>query len=100
MKKSITREQLRQIIKEEVQEVTIDEGILDFVFNVASGVAGALIDKHRDFLLSNLKDDPEIKAMQRDVGLSRDKMVRAFTDRYKSNKTFQNKVNTLIKKVK
>lgn len=100
MKRKITKEILERIIREEYKNQIIDEGIMDFVFNIASSVAGALIDKHRDYLLSNLKDDPEIKAMQRDVGLSRDKMVQAFSKRYQTNKTFQNKVNTLIKKVK
>ncbi len=94
------RAELRKIIKEQIQEVELEEGILDFVFNIASNVAGALIDKHRDFLLKNLQDDPEIRAMQRDVGLSRDRMVRAFTDRYKSSKNFKSKVDSLIKKVK
>lgn len=94
------RAELRKIIKEQIQEVELEEGILDFVFNIASNVAGALIDKHRDFLLKNLQDDPEIRAMQRDVGLSRDRMVQSFTKRYNSNKSFKNKVDTLIKKVK
>lgn len=94
------RRQIRRLIQEQVEEVSLEESIIDFVFNIASSVAGALIDKHRDYLLNNLKDDPEIKRMQRDVGVSRDAMVRAFTNRYQTNKTFQNKVNTLIKKVR
>jgi hypothetical protein len=92
--------ELHRIIREEASNVALEEGILDFVFNIASGVAGALIDKHRDYLLNNLRDDPEIRAMQRDVGLSRDRMIQAFTDRYKSNTGFKNKVDTLIKKVR
>jgi AraC-like DNA-binding protein len=100
MKTSMNKKQIRQFIKEQIEEVSLEESIIDFVFGIASSVAGALIDKHRDYLLSNLKDDPEIKRMQRDVGASRDAMVRAFTNRYQSNKGFQNKVNTLIKKVR
>ncbi len=96
MKKS----DIHKIIKEEILDHTLEEGVLDFVFNIASNVAGAIIDKHRDFLLTNLKNDPEIRAMQKDVGLSRDKMVRAFTDRYKSSKNFKTKVDSLIKKVR
>ena len=92
--------QLKRFIKEQIEDVSLEEGILDFVFNIASSVASAVIDKHRDYLLNNLKDDPEIRKMQRDVGTSRDAMVRAFTNRYQSNKAFQNKVDTLVKKVR
>lgn len=91
---------IRKMIQEEVHRHNLDETLIDFVFGIASNVASALIDKHRDFLLKNLKDDPEIKAMQRDVGASRDAMVATFTNRYKSNRGFKNKVDSLIKKVK
>jgi len=96
----MNRQQFRKLIKEEIENVNLEEGIFDFVFNIASNVASALIDKHRDFLLKNLKDDPEIRAMQRDVGASRDAMVAAFTDRYKDNKAFKSKVDGLIKKIR
>lgn len=94
------RTAIRKIIQEEVHKHTLEETLIDFVFGVASNVASALIDKHRDFLLRNLKDDPEIKAMQRDVGASRDAMVATFTRRYKTNKGFKSKVDSLIKKIK
>jgi hypothetical protein len=96
----MNKQQFHKLIKEEIDNYNLEEGIFDFVFNIASNVASALIDKHRDYLLKNLKDDPEIRAMQRDVGVSRDAMVRAFTDRYKSNKAFKGKVDGLIKKVR
>ena len=94
------RSDIHKIIREEVKNHRIEEGILDFVFSMASGVASALIDKHRDYLLSNLKNDPEILRMQRDVGISRDAMVATFTNSYKTNDAFKSKVNNLIKKVK
>ena len=96
----MNKQQFHKLIKEEIQNYNLEEGIFDFVFSIASNVASALIDKHRDYLLSNLKNDPEIKAMQRDVGASRDAMVQAFTNRYKDNKAFKSKVDSLIKKVR
>jgi hypothetical protein len=96
----MTRQQFRKLIKEEIENVNLEEGLLDFVFGIAGSVANAIVDKHRDFLLANLKDDPEIRAMQRQVGASRDAMVNAFNRRYATNNKFQGKVNSLIKKIR
>ena len=96
----MTKQQFHKLIKEEIDNVNLEEGILDFVFGIAGSVANAIVDKHRDFLLANLQDDPEIRAMQRQVGASRDAMVNAFNQRYASNTGFKNKVNSLIKKIR
>jgi hypothetical protein len=96
----MTKDQFHKLIKEEIHNVNLEEGLLDFVFGVAQGVANAIVDKHRDFLLANLQDDPEIKAMRRQVGASRDAMVSAFNRRYATNTGFKNKVNSLIKQIR
>ena len=96
----MNRQDFRTLVKEEIHNVNLEEGILDFVFGIAGSVANAIVDKHRDYLLANLQDDPEIKAMQRQVGASRDAMVNAFNNRYATNSKFQNKVNSLIKKIR
>ena len=96
----MTKQQFHKLIQEEIHNVNLEEGLLDFVFGVAQGVANAIVDKHRDFLLANLQDDPEIKAMKRQVGASRDAMVSAFNKRYATNSGFKNKVNGLIKQIR
>ncbi len=96
----MTKQQFHKLIKEEIHNVNLEEGLLDFVFGIAGSVANAIVDKHRDYLLANLKDDPEIRAMQRQVGASRDAMVNAFNRRYATNTKFQSKVNSLIKKIR
>lgn len=100
MKLNSVRSNIRRIIREEIDQFNLEESLIDFVFSLATNVATALVDKHRDYLLNNLKDDPEIKAMQRDFGRSREEMAQAFTRRYQSNKAFKSKVNSLIKKIK
>lgn len=96
----MTKQQFHKLIREEINNVNLEEGILDFVFGIAGSVANAIVDKHRDYLLANLQDDPEIRAMQRQVGASRDAMVNAFNRRYATNSGFKNKVNSLIKKIR
>lgn len=67
----MTRSELHQIIREEYDNVRLEEGVLSWASGVADNIFYGIINKRADILRSKIFDDPKLQKLARDLKIDK-----------------------------
>lgn len=67
----MTRKELYQIIREEYDNVRLEEGLLSWASGVADNIFYGIINKRADILRSKIFDDPKLQRLAKDLKIDK-----------------------------
>lgn len=67
----MTRKELYQIIREEYDNVRLEEGILSWASGVADNIFYGIINKRADIMRSKIFDDPKLQKLAKDLKIDK-----------------------------
>lgn len=67
----MTRKELYQIIREEYNNVRLEEGVLSWASGVADNIFYGIINKRADIMRSKIFDDPKLQKLAKDLKIDK-----------------------------